>query len=150
VNRLLHEDIPDGRFVTFALLELDPTGHRGIFLSAGHGPSLYVVGESGEASSIDAQALPLAVVDEPEMEDAILFDFGPGDLIAIFSDGFFEWANGDGQQFGIARLREVICSNRHETAATIIERMDASVRDFTGGLPQTDDMTAVVVKRCES
>ena len=148
VNRLLHDDVPEGRFVTFALLELDPNRHRGVFLAAGHGPSFFVVGDSGHVTSIGAQGLPLAVIEDQVMESALTFEFGPGDLIAIFSDGYFEWADGNGQQFGLERLRAVVRESRHEPAATIIARMDEAVRTFVGSQPQADDMTVVMIKRC--
>lgn len=147
VNRLLHDDVPHGRFVTFALLELDPAAHRGVFLSAGHGPSLFVAGESGQATSVGAQGLPLAIIEEQTMESALTFDFGPGDLIAIFSDGYSEWTDGEGREFGLERLRSVVRDSRHEPAATIVARMDEAVRSFVGARPQADDMTVVVVKR---
>ncbi|MHC5023078.1 MAG: PP2C family protein-serine/threonine phosphatase [Planctomycetota bacterium] len=147
VNRLLHEDVPEGRFVTFALFELDSNQHHGVLLAAGHGPSFYVTGESGELTSIDAQGLPLAVLEEQVMESAVTFDFSPGDLVTLFSDGFFEWTNEAGEQFGLERLRAVVRENRHESAAAIIERMDDAVRTFAGSQPQPDDMTVVVIKR---
>ena len=147
VNRLLHEDVPEGRFVTFAMLELDPNRHCGVFLSAGHGPSFFVVADSGSVTSVGAQGLPLAVIEDQVMESAITFEFDPGDLIAIFSDGYFEWADGDGRQFGVERLRSVVRECRHEPAATIVARMDEAVRTFVGSQPQADDMTVVVIKR---
>lgn len=147
VNRLLHDDVSEGRFVTFALIELDPSRHRGVFLAAGHGPSFFVVGESGDVRSIGAQGLPLAIVKDQVMDNPITFNFGPGDLIAVFSDGYYEWVDGQGRQFGLERLGSAVRENRHESAATIVARMDEAVRTFVGPQPQSDDMTVVIIKR---
>ncbi|MHC4427530.1 MAG: PP2C family protein-serine/threonine phosphatase [Planctomycetota bacterium] len=147
VNRLLARDVPGGRFVTFALLEIDPNRHRGVFLAAGHGPSFFVSGDRGEVTSVGAQGLPLAVLEEHVTEGPVEFEFRPGDLVALFSDGFFEWPDSAGRQFGEERLRSVVCENRHGPAASIVSRMDEAVRTFANGEPQPDDMTVVVIKR---
>ena len=143
VNRLLHDDLPEGRFVTFALLELDPERHRGVFLSAGHGPSFFVVGESGDVRSVEAQGPPLAVLEDQVTESAVTFEFSPGDLVVLFSDGLFEWTDGNGRQFGLERLRNVVRENRGAQAATIVSRMHEAVRTFVGSQPQADDITTI-------
>jgi len=147
VNELLHNDMPAGRFVTFALLDLDASSHRGVFLAAGHGPSLHIAGETGEVTSIGAQGLPMGLYHPTELEAAVELRFEAGDVVVIMSDGFFEWANGAGEQFGIGRIGEVIRAHRRSGAGQILEAMDQAARSFVGEAKQSDDMTAVVVKR---
>ncbi len=147
VNDLLHEDLSTGRFVTFALIDLDASAHEGVFLSAGHGPSFWMSGEDGSAKSIDAQGLPLGIVDGQEWEEAHRLRFEAGDILVLFSDGFFETMNGDDEAFGLRRLEDVVRNNRHEPAAKIIERMDEALRTWQGARPQQDDMTAIAIKR---
>lgn len=146
VNQLLSDDLDDGRFVTFVMLEIDERSRRAVFLSAGHGPSLYLRGDSDEITSVLSQGVPLGLMPDPPMDDPVALEFGPGDVVAMFSDGFFEWANAQGELFGVERLRQVIHENRDEAAATIIQRMDEAARAFVGNRAQDDDMTAVVVR----
>ncbi len=147
VNHLLHDDLSSGRFVTFALIDLDTSTHQGIFLSAGHGPSLWMQGGDGSANSIDAQGLPLGIVSDQDWDDAYRVDFKPTDVLVLFSDGFFETLNGEGKAFGLERLQEIIRKNRHDSAAQILQQMDEAIIEWQGDLPQQDDITAIVIKR---
>lgn len=147
VDGLLSDDMPAGRFVTFALVDLDTAAHRGLFLSAGHGPSFYVRADGDDIASIESQGLPLGLGGMDMLEDPITFEFAPGDVLVLFSDGFFEWADSGGDQFGIERLSEVIVAHRAESAAKIIAAMDEAILAHAADIPQPDDMTAVVIKR---
>jgi serine phosphatase RsbU (regulator of sigma subunit) len=104
VNRLLQADLPEGRFVTLALLDVDAVAHDVHLLSAGHGPTLHVRGTDGETRQIDAQGLPLGLSDDPLLDDPVKFHLDPGDLVVLCSDGFFEPDNPSGEAFGMERL----------------------------------------------
>jgi len=147
VNRLLTEDLADGHFVTFAMLDLDARTYTGHFLAAGHGPTFFVNGSTGQITSIPAQGMPLGIVAEQKLDEAVKFEFNPGDLVVLISDGFFEWSNEAGEQFGLDRLRQTISDHRQESAADLIKQMDRAIRKFVNGREQDDDMTAVVIKR---
>jgi sigma-B regulation protein RsbU (phosphoserine phosphatase) len=73
--------------------------------------------------------------------------FDKGDILVVFSDGITEAFNSDDEQFGEARLEEVIRSCMDETAEEIIDRVVDEVRRFAGEMPQTDDLTLIVMKR---
>ncbi len=147
VNGLLNEDIPDEKFVTLVLIDLDVETHRFRLLSAGHGPTLVVAAHDGDIQDVGAQGLPLGLADEQMLDDPIDQPLEPGDLVIAVSDGFFEWANTSGELFGIERLQEVIRTHRHESATDILAAMERTVRQFVGDIPQQDDMTGLVIKR---
>jgi len=71
----------------------------------------------------------------------------PGDLVLLITDGFLEWENSAGEQFGTNRLEEFIRSNGHLGPEEIIEELYARVLTFASGTPQQDDLTAVVIKK---
>jgi serine phosphatase RsbU (regulator of sigma subunit) len=71
----------------------------------------------------------------------------PGDLLVLITDGFFEWSNAAGEQFGVTRLGEAIRRASGLPAEQIIEQLHAAVADFVQGTVQDDDLTAVVIKR---
>ena len=78
--------------------------------------------------------------------DAVTLPLAAGDVFVFCSDGIFEAFNLDGQEFGARRLIEVIEAARTETAREIVDRIFDAVRAFRGVAPQSDDMTAVVVR----
>lgn len=147
VNELLVKDLSDGRFVTLALLEYDFAQHAGRLLSAGHGPTFLITGGDGRMKSIAAQGLPLGIAAGVPMDQPIAIALEVGDVIAMFSDGFFEWVGPEGKQFGLSRLSAVITEHRHASAQQIIEAMDQAITQFAAGLSQPDDMTALLIKR---
>ncbi|MFZ5832164.1 MAG: PP2C family protein-serine/threonine phosphatase [Planctomycetota bacterium] len=147
VNELLHKDIPEGRFVTLVLIDLDTENHQYRLISAGHGPTLVVRAMDGHISTYDSQGLPLGLFEDQDIEEPVVGRLEPGDVMVAVSDGFFEWARDDDEAFGLERLLAVVSANRHETAEGILAAMDRSVRDFVGSRPQQDDVTGLVIKR---
>ena len=71
----------------------------------------------------------------------------PGDMLVLITDGFFEWANAAGEDFGFDRLHDAIRAARDLSAAEAIAAIHAAVSAFSCGTAQQDDLTAVVLKR---
>ncbi len=150
VNGLLAEDLPSGRFVTMASVVISPKRDSVSLLSAGHGPIVMYAGGSGELRDIMASDMPLAVLADGEFGPALTVDMKPGDVLALATDGFVEWArhdNGKREQFGTERLRQSLRKNAHLPATAIIDAITAEVEAFAGGERQQDDLTMVVIRR---
>lgn len=151
MNRLLADDLPEGRFVTMVTVLLDSNGGPLQLLSAGHGPIVLYIGESGSVQDIMPSDLPLAIVSDADFGPAQSVTLRHGDLLALVTDGFVEWSrpeeNGRREQFGMSRLRESFARNAHLPAAEIIKAVAADVAAFARGEPQQDDLTMVVIKR---
>lgn len=79
---------------------------------------------------------------------SVVVGLGPGDYIVIYSDGFAEAANGDGDVFGFARTVDTVCAacRRGLSPDEVIDHVTAAVRSFSGDVAQSDDMTCVVLK----
>jgi sigma-B regulation protein RsbU (phosphoserine phosphatase) len=73
-----------------------------------------------------------------------------GDVLLLMTDGFFEWARSDDEQFGQERVCELVKSCRELPCAEIIQRLYREVLTFAAGTPQQDDLTAILIKRRES
>ncbi len=147
VNRLLYADLPPERFVTLAVGLLDPDEATMELISAGHGPLLFYLSAEKRFRSYDAQGVPLGLLPDPNYLPHQLLRFGPGDIFAFFTEGFIEWANPQGEEFGQKRLKEVIQVNSHRPAKAIIASLYAALVEFTGSTPQPDDLTVVILKR---
>lgn len=149
LNRHLCEDLPSEKFVTLAAGLLDPQDATLELISAGHGPLLLYLSAEGRFRSYDAQGLPLGLMPKAGYSLPHTLKFGPGDILILITDGFIEWMNPEGQEFGQKRVREIICANCNSSAATIISKLHASVREFAASTPQNDDLTALIIKRVE-
>lgn len=147
LNRHMCADLPPGKFVTLAAGVLEASEASLDLISAGHGPLLFYISAENRFRSYDAQGVPLGLLSSFGYAPSQRIRFASGDILALVTDGFVEWANEEGQEFGEKRLEEVIKENRHRPAASIISELHQSVMSFAGAAPQQDDLTVVIVKR---
>ena len=70
----------------------------------------------------------------------------PGDAVVAFSDGLTEALNQAGELFGDDRLLSCLATSRELEPAQVLRRLFDTVGQFTGGAPQSDDMTALVLR----
>ncbi len=147
LNRLLADDLSANRFVTFALVFLDPTTSEVEVLSAGHGPILWYKHDTYEIENLEAQGIPLGMIAGVSYEKALVRRLAPNDMIVLVTDGFYEWENPNGEEFGLDRLESVILQSHDGSAEEVISELRCSVEDFCQGTEQKDDLTAVVLKR---
>jgi serine phosphatase RsbU (regulator of sigma subunit) len=147
MNSALCQDIGTGRFVTFVAVVCTPRSPRVELLSAGHGPLFVYWLREDRFDSMNAQGLPLGLMPDLASEPPKLLEFSPGDILVLTTDGFFEWADASGQEFGVKRLESVVRGLRDRHPAEIISGLYKAVIEFSGGTKQADDLTAVVIKK---
>jgi phosphoserine phosphatase len=145
VNDLLAEDLADDRFVTAFIGILDPHAHTLEYISGGQGPLILISPDA--LDSRIANALPFAVAPGIDFDPPDRFEFAPSATLVLLTDGFYEAANPQDEQFGESRVIEYV---RQKAAVPLVELIDglhADVVAFTQGCPQADDLTAVLIRR---
>jgi serine phosphatase RsbU (regulator of sigma subunit) len=147
LNRLLVADLPSERFVTLAGVVLDPATAKLQILSAGHGPLLVYEAASNKVRQLNANGIPLGLISAIKYGAPENLQLMPGDMVVMLTDGFFEWENASGNDFGIDRVERFLINNRQLTPEEIIKGLYTELLVFAGGSPQMDDLTAVVIKR---
>jgi len=147
LNSLLAEDLPANRFITFALVFVDPVSSHVKVLSAGHGPILWYRYADDKIENLEAQGIPLGMIPSVKYSQAGEICLAPGDMVVLVTDGFYEWEDPDGEQFGFGRLEAVIRESRDCRAEEAIGRLRSAVESFSKGSEQKDDLTAIVLKR---
>jgi serine phosphatase RsbU (regulator of sigma subunit) len=147
LNTLLASDLADDRFVTFAVIFLNPLNSNIKVLSAGHGPILWYRRGANKWENFEAQGIPLGMIDGMSYEDSHLNYLRAGDMIVLVTDGFYEWQNPESEEFGVERLKDTIHAARDCSPEEVIARLYTAVKDFSKGTAQNDDLTAVVLKR---
>ena len=71
-------------------------------------------------------------------------------MLVAYSDGVTEQQNPSGEEFGTARLQEVIERNIDRSAAAIRDKIEAALSAFAQGTPAGDDITLLIVKRAKA
>lgn len=147
VNRLLCDDVPDDCFVTVFFSLLSPNENRLRYLSAGQGPVLFFRAATQEIRELPTHGCPLGFLPELTYDPPDVVEFQAGDVLVVLTDGFFEWKNTAGEQFGIPGVSDCLCRYQQLPVAEIISRIYDDVRAYGEGVPQRDDLTAVVIKK---
>jgi serine phosphatase RsbU (regulator of sigma subunit) len=147
VNGALARDVGPRRFVTFVAIRCTPGSSRIELLSAGHGPLFLYWLREDRFDALPAQGLPLGLMPDLGSDPPKVFDLNSGDTLVVTTDGFFEWADAQDEQFGEDRMEATIRASKEKPPAEIISDLYKAVIAFSGGTPQDDDLTAIVIKK---
>lgn len=147
INTSFAEDLTPERFATFVAAVCQEGSNQLELLSAGHAPILVYSSENKCLSILDAQALPLGIF--PDLWEAVpvKVTMSPGDIVVLITDGFLEWEDNSGEQFGTDRLAAILRQFGDREPEVIIAELYHSVLNFANGTTQQDDLTAVLIKR---
>ena len=144
-NRLICADSKNGMFVTLFYAALDP-GRRSItYVNCGHNPPLLAHRGQDNMEELKRTGLSLRFDADFEYGEASC-QLEPGDLLVIYTDGVTEAFNGNRQQFGKERLRALMMEFRDQSAQEVLEQLQLALRRHIGETPQSDDITAMVVR----
>jgi sigma-B regulation protein RsbU (phosphoserine phosphatase) len=142
VNLALYKRGIESRFVTLMYGSLEPDG-RLTYCNAGHNPPL-IVGKSGvrrlEVGGPIVGLFEHAVFQE---ETVVL---APDDWLIVFSDGVSEAMSASGDEYGEERILAVVDRQSSVAPYDLLQAIFADVRTFTKGAPQSDDITALVLR----
>jgi hypothetical protein len=130
--------------VTLTIVLLDRKTRRAIIASAGHPPVL-VRRADGSVSVIELFAPPLGVrlpIDIPQVQ----FDFQPGDVFILHSDGIYEARDASEEVYGFDRLERVVKQHGDQAAEAIRNAILTDLAEFRGAREQDDDVTIVVCR----
>ena len=148
VNRTVCQNVPSNKYVTFFMGRLDGPSGRVSYVNAGHNPPL-LVRANGDVELLAEGGMVLGFFDPTEYGEGVA-ELAPGDVLLVFSDGVTETWSLDGDEFGDARLAELLIRERHRGAgdlqAALLRELDA----FSHGTKATDDRTLIVIKRLAS
>jgi phosphoserine phosphatase len=147
VNNLLAGMLPADRFITAFIGLLDPGAHRLRFHSGGQGPILVFRAATGNCEVHPPTSFPVAAMPLTALRAATTLEFAPGDILVLLSDGVMEYCDPEGEEYGHARIEEVLREHQGKTMAQLAHAVLESVRVFARGAPQEDDVTAVLVGR---
>jgi PAS domain S-box-containing protein len=145
-NRVISEDVGFERFVTLMLVRIEPTTRTLMYASAGH-PAGYLFNSAGEIKQVlKRTGVPLGIRANTTYETAPPITMETGDLALLLTDGIEEAMGPDNSFFGIERALDYVRENRHLPAASIVNGLYQVVREFSQGITQLDDVTAIIVK----
>jgi sigma-B regulation protein RsbU (phosphoserine phosphatase) len=147
VNNRLAATLAADRFITAFVGLLDPSTHQLRFHSGGQAPILHYQAARHACVHYKPTSFPLGAMPLAKMKPAVTLDLLPGDVLVLLSDGFYEYHDAAGEQFGERRVEDIVRDHGGKPTSELLARLFAAVDAFARGAPQDDDMTAVLVKR---
>lgn len=145
VNLALFRRGIESRFVTLMYGALGPDG-RLTYCNAGHNPPLIISSTSGQAVHRLECGGPIVGLFEAATFDEETIALSPGDWLIVFSDGVSEAMSASGDEYGESRIVTVVESHKNLEPRQLLEALFADVREFARGAPQSDDITAMVLR----
>jgi sigma-B regulation protein RsbU (phosphoserine phosphatase) len=76
------------------------------------------------------------------------FRLDKGDILVVYSDGLTDAQNPQEEMFGEERLLTIIRQEARLGSNALERKFLQAIEEFTQGVPQTDDITFVVVEKC--
>jgi len=147
VNNQLAEDLPDDRFITAFMGYLDPVKHRVNYHSGGQGPIMHFRAAEETCDWYKPTNFPVGVMEIDDKQVSANLQLEPGDILALISDGVYEYANGQGEEFGEGGVAGVFKDHHRLPMSELCDNLLKAVNEFAGDAPQADDITLVLVRR---
>ena len=145
LNDHLHSNTEDSRYMTAILARLEPATGRLDYLNAGHVHPVLVRAD-GSVERLGCGSTVLGLFPDIETEVGTS-ELGPGDLVALYTDGLSEAEDPAGGLFDDARIVDALIAARSMSAREICGDLLSRARAFSGPSPLRDDLTVVVLKR---
>jgi serine phosphatase RsbU (regulator of sigma subunit) len=156
-EQMIHGGLSD-RFVTLAVMVIDPDSNVVTVVNAGHmSPKLFrgSTGELVDAISLDSTGVPIGALPGYPFEQ-ITMPMEVGDSLVVFTDGVTDAMSPTGEMYGAERVDAALAADDSALAADgqrpkrIGERLIGAVRSHASGRPQNDDIAIVAFGRLEA
>ncbi len=146
LNEALVSDLEQGNYATLIFCFLHPKSGTLVYANAGH-TSGYILDSGGAIKqTLESTDIPLGFLPDHKFSCSDPIILQPGDILILLTDGIADAEKPDQSWFGIEPALKFIHAHREECSQEIISKLFKTVREYADGLPQLDDITAVICK----
>lgn len=146
LNKLIYKSSPSDKYITFFIAVLDAESGELDIVNAGHNP-IFLLRENGTMEKLDAGGVGLG-----------MFDFGlpfagqksvmnPGDKLFLYTDGIPEAMNVKEEEYSDEKMSDFFVEHSNKSSEEFINALVIDVKDYAGAALQSDDITAMILKR---
>jgi serine phosphatase RsbU (regulator of sigma subunit) len=141
INTYLYERTEGEKYATVFYAALHKSG-RLLWSNAAHCPPV-IISADGTMESLPATSMAVGMLD---FTTFVVREkqLSPGTRIVVFSDGYTDAQNPQGETFDQSRITSVLKDSSAYGAERLHASLSAALRRFTAGAAQPDDMTLVV------
>lgn len=152
INKELKPRVNASMFMTTAFFRWNPATKKMFYTGAGHEHILIFRASEGVTESIVTGGVALAMApDITNIAKEKEIHLNDQDIVVLYSDGITEAVNGEGELFGLDRLKESLTRNATLGASlNVFEGISRDVISFVNDTVQKDDMTLLVMRYVEN
>ncbi|MGH9534807.1 MAG: PP2C family protein-serine/threonine phosphatase [Terriglobales bacterium] len=143
VNRAMAQQTEFRNLISMFFGEMDPQG-RLIYVNCSHPPPILV--RSGGLEELEAGGRFLGLDPGAEYRFGVA-ELRAGDLIVAYTDGWTELFNDRGEEFGAARLRDLVRPLHGAEPEAVVAAIQAAADAFRSEAPFSDDRTLFVLRK---
>jgi sigma-B regulation protein RsbU (phosphoserine phosphatase) len=145
ISEIIYANTDFNKYATFFYGILDPSSHTLVYTNAGHNPPM-LLRAAGDLEGLDVGGLPVGLMPGSTYESGST-RFGPGEVLALYTDGVTEAVDTAGEEFGEERLERLVREHAAAGSSALLDSIYDAVSAFSAGMPQADDITMMVIKR---
>jgi hypothetical protein len=147
LNQFLCEKTAREKFVSLFWAYFLPETGLLQYVNAGHLPPLLVRANGGAQSveRLETGGPVLGLLPQAQYRSGVT-QVDAGDILVIFSDGVCEATNSKDEEFGEARISEIVRRNIKLAPQEICNSVLTEVKTFLGDLKAHDDQTLLIVR----
>jgi phosphoserine phosphatase RsbU/P len=143
INRHFYESTAPERFATLFYAGYDDRTRRLRYINCAHVAPV-LLRSSGEVETLGPTALMVGAFPRWTCREAQV-DLRAGDLLVVCSDGVTEAGMDKGEEFGEARLIQLMRAQRELSAEALVHRIVSEVSAYSGA-SRADDVTVLALK----
>jgi len=151
LNSTLHGEFKKGMYITLFYIILDSKRRSINYASAGHTPMILYRAATDQIFRLNPRGFPigLSIGDLKHFKKSMdneRVNLDKGDLLLVYTDGITEAMNSKREEYGDQRLLSAIKRYKALPTLEFADHLMEDIKNFTGGTPQTDDITFLVIR----
>jgi len=145
INDLTCSNTGGDKFITFFWGILDVQARTLQYVNAGHNLP-FLIRSDGTVERLAEGGIILGMMKTVRPYQEGIVTLRSGDTLFLFTDGVSEAMNPQGEDFTEERLETVVRNLAGLPAREIVAAVRREIEQYAGGLPQSDDMTMLVLR----
>lgn len=143
VNRVISQNVADNKFITFFYGVVDTINHRLTYTNAGHNAP-FLLRRDGSIFCLSTGGVILGILPDYRFSQGSL-ELQPGDQLLLYTDGISEAVDTAGEEFGEARLQQLLRTISPRPAFSTLQHINQVVSEFHAA-PERDDRTMIAMR----
>jgi serine phosphatase RsbU (regulator of sigma subunit) len=145
INRLMCNSTDGSKFATFFYSIYNENEKSLKFVNAGHNPPLLYRKSTNTFTELKTNGFIIGAMPDFKYKEDII-SLREKDVLVFYTDGITEAFNLKDELYGTERMKNIVCDNLNLDAKGICNKILSSVKTYSEGKEQADDMTLLIIK----